>query len=102
MRRKKSAMNRREFLRQGTLIGLGTLLSPPLTRLSWAASKDRVTVLHGIGLDSLHPYAHSASPTYGIWQHILEPLVEVNYSRQEFFGVLAESWEFQGKRWIFR
>ncbi len=102
MRRKKSAMNRREFLRQGTLIGLGTLLSPPLTRLSWAASKDRITVLHGIGLDSLHPYAHSASPTYGIWQHLLEPLVDVNYSRQEFFGVLAESWEFQGKRWIFR
>lgn len=102
MRRKKSALNRREFLRQGTLIGLGTLLSPPLTRLSWAASKDRITVLHGIGLDSLHPYAHSASPTYGIWQHLLEPLVDVNYSRQEFFGVLAESWEFQGKKWIFR
>ena len=31
---------------------------------------------------------------------MIEPLVEVSYTRREYFGVLAESWEFQGKKWI--
>jgi len=28
--------------------------------------------------------------------------VEVDYAKKEFYGVLAESWEFQGKKWVFR
>ena len=42
------------------------------------------------------------SPHYGIWQHMIEPLVEIDYAKKQYFGVLAESWEFQGKKWIFR
>ena len=101
MRAKRSGMSRREFLQRSAALGVGTLLSPTLAGLSRAASKDRVMVLQGISLDSLNPYAHSASPTYGIWEHIVEPLIEVDYSRMEYIGVLAESWEFQGKKWLF-
>jgi len=102
MRSRKSGLNRRDFLKSSATFGLAALASPYLKGLSWAASKDRVTILHGISVDNLNPYAHSASPTYGHWQHLMEPLVEVDYGRKEFVGVLAESWEFQGKRWVFR
>ena len=64
--------------------------------------RERLTILSSIGLDSLHPYAHSSSPQYGIWHNMIEPLVEVDYGKKEYFGVLAESWEFQGKKWVFR
>jgi len=66
-----------------------------------AATKERLTILSSIGLDSLHPYAHSSGPQYGIWQHMLEPLIDVDYARKEYYGVLAESWEFQEKKWVF-
>ena len=32
---------------------------------------------------------------------MIEPLVEVNYAKKEYYGVLAEKWEFQGKKWVF-
>lgn len=99
---KKSGINRRQFLRRSAAFGLGALAGPSLARLGWSASKDRVTILQGVAADSLNPYAHSASPTYGIWQHIFDPLVEVDYASKEFYGVLAESWEFQGQKWVFR
>lgn len=102
MSKRKSGINRRDFLKRSAAISLGAMAGPYLRGVSWAASRDRVTVLHGINLDSLNPYAHSASPTYGIWQHMMEPLVEVDYAKKEFVGVLADSWEFQGKRWMFR
>ncbi len=101
MRGNKSGMSRREFLKNSAALSLGALAASPLAKVSWAASKDRVTILHGIGVDSLNPYAHSASPTYGMWQHMLEPLIEIDYSKPDYVGHLAESWEFQGKRWIF-
>jgi peptide/nickel transport system substrate-binding protein len=101
MGRKSWAISRREFFKKGAL-GLGALAAPSIGGWVWAASKDRVTILHGIGVDSLNPYAHSASPTYGMWQHMIEPLIEVDYSKPDYIGVLAESWEFQGQKWIFR
>jgi len=53
-------VNRREFLKWGTLAGLGLVANASWPRVSLAASKDRITVLSSIALDSLHPYAHSA------------------------------------------
>ncbi len=98
----RNGMNRRAFLKQGTALGLGALLGGSwATRRSFAASRERLTILSSIGLDTLNPYAHSSAPQYGAWNHIIEPLVEVNYARREYFGVLAESWEFQGKKWVF-
>lgn len=101
MAREKSPMNRRQFLKQSAAFGLGSLMAPAFARQVYAASKDRVTVLQGVVIDSLNPYAHSASPTYGIWEHMMEPLIEVDYSKPDYVGHLAESWEFQGKKWIF-
>lgn len=99
---REDGVSRREFLKHGAALGLGAMMSPSLTGLAAAASKDRVTILQGVAPDSLHPYAHSASPTYGVWQHIFEPLIEIDYDRKEFQGVLAESWEFRGRQWVFR
>src|SRR5512147_2696553 len=99
MRTKKSGINRRAFLRQSVTIGLGAFVAPCLVRTGWAATKDRVIVLQGVGLDSLNPYAYSAAPQYGIWQHLMEPLVEMDFARKQYVGVLAESWEFQGTKW---
>jgi peptide/nickel transport system substrate-binding protein len=95
-------IHRREFLRQSAFIGLGAALGSGLVKASYAASKERLTVLASVSLDNLNPYAISASPHYGIWQHMIEPLIEVNYAKKEYYGVLAESWEFQGKKWVFK
>jgi peptide/nickel transport system substrate-binding protein len=102
MSRKKAGVSRREFLKRGAAAGLGALAAPYISRDAFAASRDRVTIYHSSVADSLHPYNHSSSPIYGNWQHIMEPLVDLDYIKKEYVGVLAESWEFQGKRWVFR
>ncbi|HEY7165820.1 MAG TPA: ABC transporter substrate-binding protein [Candidatus Binatia bacterium] len=102
MKVKHGGMTRRQLLKRGTIAGLTAALGSSFVRATYAATKDRVTILSSISLDSLHPYAISASIHYGIWQHMIEPLVEVSYTRREYFGVLAESWEFQGKKWVLR
>jgi len=94
--------SRRNFLKQSALATLGVFLADHGARVSYAASKERITILSSISLDTLHPYAHSSSPQYGIWNNMLEPLVEVNYAKRDYFGVLAQSWEFQGKKWVFK
>ena len=103
MNREKESggINRRQFIRRSATLGLGAILSPSIARLSWAASKERITIYNSSVTDSLNPYNHSSSPIYGIWQHIMEPLVEVGYEPVGYTGVLAESWEFQGKKWVF-
>lgn len=93
---------RRDFLKRSAFLGISAALGGALVKTSYAASKDRLTILSSVSLDTLHPYAHSSSPQYGIWNNMLEPLVEVNYAKRDYFGVLAESWEFQGKRWVFK
>jgi hypothetical protein len=76
MHSNKDGISRRRFLRTGTVAGLGTLAFASWPRISWSASKERLTILSSISLDTLHPYAISASPHYGIWQHMIEPLVD--------------------------
>src|SRR5215203_3005580 len=95
-------IKRRDFLKGGVLAGLSATLVGSLIKMSYAASRDRVTALSSIGLDSLHPYAHSSSPQYGIWHNMVEPLVEVDYAKKTYYGVLAKSWEYQGKRWVIK
>ena len=93
---------RREFLKRSAMLSIGAALGGSLVKASYAASKERLMILSSIGLDSLNPYAHSSGPQYGIWQHMIEPLVEINYARKDYYGVLAESWKFDGNRWTFR
>ena len=94
-------MDRREFLKRSVSLGLGALAAPSLAELGWAASKDRIIILSSSVTDTLNPYNHSGSLIYGMWQHIFEPLVEVVYNPVGYTGILAESWEFQGKKWLF-
>ncbi|HEY3169213.1 MAG TPA: ABC transporter substrate-binding protein, partial [Candidatus Binatia bacterium] len=95
-------MNRREFLKTGAALSLAGLTTTTHPRRAFAASKDRVVVFQGVGLDSLHPYAYSGGGISGIWQHVIEPLIEMDFSKNEYVGVLAEAWEFQGRKWLFR
>ena len=97
-----SQLNRRQFLKSAAALGLTGLTLAARTGTAFSASKNRVVVFQGVGLDSLHPYAYSGGGISGIWQHVIEPLIEMDYSRAEYVGVLAESWEFQGRKWLFR
>lgn len=98
----ESTITRREFLEKAALAGVAALAGPLAARPGWAASRDRLIIWNSSVTDTLNPYNHSSSPIYGMWQHIIEPLVEMDYERKEYVGVLAESWEFQGTKWIFR
>src|SRR6187551_2854218 len=102
MRSHEARIKRRTFLKQSAVAGLGVLGSNSWPRLVLSASRERLMILSSIGLDALHPYAHSSGPQYGIWQHMIEPLVEINYARKDYYGVLAETWKFEGNRWVFQ
>jgi len=93
---------RREFLKRSAMLGIGAALGGSFVKASYAASKERLMILSSIALDNLNPYAHSSGPQYGIWQHMIEPLVEINYARRDYYGVLADSWKFDGNKWTFR
>jgi len=102
MKRTTNDLDRRRFLKYGALAGVGALASTAWPGSSWSASKERLTILSSISLDNLHPYAYSSGPQYGIWYNMIEPLIDVDFVKRSYFGVLAESWEFQGKKWIFK
>ena len=102
MAQSKISVSRRNFLKKSAILGAGALAAPYLSRRALAASSDRVTIYHSSVADSIHPYNHSSSPIYGNWQHVIEPLVEFDTAKMDFVGVLAESWEFQEKRWVFK
>jgi peptide/nickel transport system substrate-binding protein len=102
MAKKTCGITRRDFLKRGVALGVGAMVAPYVARDAFAASRDRVTIYHSSVADSIHPYNHSSSPIYGNWQHIIEPLVEFDTGKMDYVGVLAESWEFQGNRWVFK
>ena len=101
MRRHGTALDRRQFLRRSAALGLATLFAPNLAPRARAASRERLVIYQGVGLDSLHPYGYSGGGITGIWRHVIEPLIQMDYERNEYVGVLAQSWEFQGRKWIF-
>ncbi|HXV78549.1 MAG TPA: ABC transporter substrate-binding protein [Candidatus Binatia bacterium] len=101
MRSNRNGINRRDFLKQTTLAGLGLVANASWPRVGYPASAERLTILTSVSLSSLDPYAFSSSPEYGIWSHMAESLVDVDYVKMEYVGALAESWEFQGKKWVF-
>jgi len=94
--------SRRRFLQRSATLGLGAMFAPVIERTALAASKDRVVIYQGVGLDSLHPYGYSGGGISNLWQHLIEPLIAMDHSRKEYVGVLAESWQFQGRKWIFQ
>lgn len=82
--------------------GLALVLGVLVAGSASAASKDTVIVYHAGSIDSLHPYNHSLSPAYGVWEHPMEPLVTLDQERTVYVPKLAESWEFKGKEWVFK
>ena len=102
MARKKQGITRRDFLKRSAAAGVGAMVGPYVARDAFAATRDRVTIYHSSVADSTHPYNHSSSPIYGNWQHVIEPLVELDYQKKDYVGVLAESWQFQGNKWVFK
>ena len=102
MVKKPTKLTRRDFLKQTSALGIGALIAPQLTREALAASRDRVTIYHNTVADSIHLYKQSSGSIYGNWQHVFEPLVELDYKKKDWVGVLAESWQFQGTRWVFK
>jgi ABC-type transport system substrate-binding protein len=97
MASRKNAFSRRDFLKRSALAGLGVWTAASWPKIIYSASTERLTTFSSVSLSSLDPYAFSSSPEYGIWNHIAESLVEVDYVKMDYVGVLAESWEFQAK-----
>ena len=95
-------VSRREFLKTGAGLAAVAAGWPGYSRDAYGASRERVTIFHSSVADSNHPYNHSSSPIYGQWQHVLEPLMEYDFKRKDYVGVLAESWQFQGNKWAFK
>jgi peptide/nickel transport system substrate-binding protein len=54
--------------------------------------KTRVTTVLGSELVSISPYGDSASPTYGLFMHVFEPLVWFNDQSGQNEPLLATSW----------
>src|SRR4029453_378268 len=105
MSKKAKHWSRREFLRRSMSAGAFLWIAPlPTPRLSPSQSpvKNRVTIAHGVGVYSLNPYAVNTSPLQAAWQSVMEPLIDADYEKRGYRGVLAESWQMQGTKLQFK
>jgi peptide/nickel transport system substrate-binding protein len=98
----RTLIDRRSFLKTSAALAVSAAAGRYLNRNAYGASRDRVTIYHSSVADSINPYNHSSSPIYGNWQHVMEPLVELDYKKQDYVGILADSWQFQGNKWTFK
>src|SRR5688572_16717241 len=98
---RKSNWSRREFLQRYATAGAVLSLSPfAATRLAYAQaiSRSRITIAHGVGVYSLNPYAVNTSPLQAAWGSVMEPLIDADYEKRGYRGVLAETWQMKGAR----
>src|SRR5688572_23727751 len=97
---RKSNWSRREFLRSSATAAGLISLTPAAAHLSFAQSTNRarVTIAHGVGVYSLNPYAVNTSPLQAAWGSVMEPLIDADYEKRGYRGVLAESWQMKGTR----
>jgi peptide/nickel transport system substrate-binding protein len=97
--RKPGQWNRREFLHRTAAAGALLSVAPFAERIARAqSSRTRVTIAHGVGVYSLNPYAVNTSPLQAVWGSIMEPLIDADYQKRGYRGVLAESWQMKGTR----
>jgi peptide/nickel transport system substrate-binding protein len=82
--------------------GRAVLKSEALAQSS--AKKVSATIaLPGVQVESLNPYAHSTTQIYPTWKHVIEPLVEWNWSKKQLVPILAESWSNPDHNtWVFK
>ena len=90
--------SRREFLQKsaGAVLALASGTFPQ--SLLAQPTRSRVIVAHGVGIYSLNPYAVNTSPLQAAWQSVMEPLIEADYEKRGYRGVLAESWQVKGTK----
>jgi len=96
---------RRKFLREVTIAGAALAVSPlakPTTLFAQAANRSRIVIAHGVGVYSLNPYAVNTSPLVAAWGSIMEPLIDADYEKRGYRGVLAESWQMTGTKLQFK
>ena len=98
---RRSNWSRREFLRRsaqaGALLSLTPFAAARRARAQ-SISRNRITVAHGVGVYSLNPYAVNTSPLQAVWGSIMEPLIDADYEKRGYRGVLAESWQMKGTK----
>jgi len=97
--RKPGQWSRREFLHRTAAAGALLAAAPFAEEIALAqSSRRRVTIAHGVGVYSLNPYAVNTSPLQAVWGSIMEPLIDADYGKRGYRGVLAESWQMKGTR----
>lgn len=97
--------SRRRFLRDAALTSAALAASPlahPAKLLAQSANRSRVIIAHGVGVYSLNPYAVNTSPLVAAWGSVMEPLIDADYEKRGYKGVLAESWEMKGTKLHFK
>ena len=100
MKRNYTGLSRRDFLRQTASIVTLASVGPAATKhvLAQSAGRSRITVAHGVGVYSLNPYAVNTSPLQAVWGSIMEPMIDADYEKRGYRGVLAESWQMKGPK----
>jgi peptide/nickel transport system substrate-binding protein len=96
---------RRRFLREATLAGAALAVSPlanPIGVFAQSTTRSRIVIAHGVGVYSLNPYAVNTSPLVAAWGSIMEPLIDADYEKRGYRGVLAESWQMTGTKLHFK
>ena len=59
--------------------------------------------LPGVQVETLNPYGHSTTQIYPTWKHVIEPLIEWNWSKKRIVPILAESWSNPDpSTWLFK
>src|SRR5690349_9539344 len=62
----------------------------------------RVTEVLGSEVISISPYGDSASPTYGMWMHVFEPLIWFSEATSQNEPLLATTWSNPDPNtWVF-
>ncbi len=99
---KNKTWSRREFIQKSAAAGAVLSFSrfPAVSPSAEAQSlnKNRVTVAHGVGVYSMNPYAVTTSPIQGVWGSVMETLIDFDYDKREYRGILAESWTVKGNK----
>jgi peptide/nickel transport system substrate-binding protein len=90
------------------LLALGAyrIIIPSADAQSPAKKDQKVTAtiaLPGVQVETLHPYGHSTTQIYPTWKHVIEPLLEWNWSKKQIVPILAESWNNPDhSTWVFK
>jgi peptide/nickel transport system substrate-binding protein len=67
-----------------------------------AQTNSRVNIAVTETSDTYNPYGDSNSLMYGVWCHVYGCLIEYDFDKADYSGLLAQSWEVvDPKTWIF-